>query len=414
LRRPSSTTAAARDPRLASPAAQEESVIVRTAFVSTYPPRHCGIAAFTADLVSNTANREVAVLHPAEQPVVRDPIEVHHRIRKDERADYVQAAQGLRKCVGVVSIQHEYGIWGGEDGGHVIDFLRALDVPSIATLHTVLQHPTPGQRAVLSQLVALTDATVVMSQSAADRLASIYGVDRGRLHVIPHGVPELPFVDAARVKPSLGVEDRQVILSFGLLGPGKGYELAIAALPEVVAAHPSVLYVVVGETHPDLVRSEGERYREGLVARVASLGLEDHVRFVDRYVGRVELTKWLEAADVFVTPYPNLDQIVSGTLSYAMGAGRPVVSTPYAYAAEVLADGRGVLVPPASPSALATALNELLGDPELRAAIGRRAYAYSRRMVWSAVGSAYRDLFAQVAGADTPIVRPALSAAFGA
>jgi glycosyltransferase involved in cell wall biosynthesis len=339
---------------------------------------------------------------------------VHHRIRKDERADYVQTAQALRKCVGVVSIQHEYGIWGGEDGGHVIDFLRALDVPSIATLHTVLQHPTPGQRAVLSQLVALTDATVVMSHSAADRLASVYGIDRGRLHVIPHGVPELPFVDAARVKPSLGVEDRQVILSFGLLGPGKGYELAIAALPEVVAAHPSVLYVVVGETHPDLVRSEGERYREGLVARVASLGLEDHVRFVNRYVGRVELTKWLEAADVFVTPYPNLDQIVSGTLSYAMGAGRPVVSTPYAYAAEVLADGRGVLVPPASPAVLATALNELLGDPEMRAAIGRRAYAYSRRMVWSAVGTAYRDLFAHVVGADTPVARPALSAAFGA
>ena len=267
---------------------------------------------------------------------------------------------------------------------------------------------------MLSELVAVTDATVVMSQSAATRLATVYGIDERRLHVIPHGVPELPFVDGATVKPLLGVEDRQVILSFGLLGPGKGYELAIAALPEVVAANPSVLYVVVGETHPDLVRTGGEAYREGLVAKVASLGLQDHVRFVDRYVGRVELTKWLEAADVFVTPYPNLDQIVSGTLSYAMGAGRPVVSTPYAYADEVLADGRGVLVPPGSPVALGAALNELLGDPDLREAIGRRAYAYSRRMVWSAVGTEYRDLFAQVVGANRPIAQPARMVAAGA
>ena len=184
--------------------------------------------------------------------------------------------------------------------------------------------------------------------------------------MIPHGVPELPLVDPVTVKPALGLEGRKVILSFGLLGPGKGYELALAALPDVVAVDPSVLYVVVGATHPDLLRSQGEAYRETLVAAVARLGLERHVRFVHpRYVGRVELRKWLEAADVFVTPYPNLDQIVSGTMSYAMGAGRAIVSTPYAYARELLADGRGVLVPPASPVALAAALNDLLADPAL-------------------------------------------------
>jgi glycosyltransferase involved in cell wall biosynthesis len=336
---------------------------------------------------------------------------VHHRIQKNERADHVRTASALGRCVGVVSIQHEYGIWGGEDGEHVNDFVGALNVPSVATLHTVLQHPTPGQRTVLSRLISRTEATVVMSRSAADLLTNLYGVDSRRLHVIPHGVPDLPLVDAAKVKPGLGVEGRQVILSFGLLGPGKGYELAIAALPEVVAEHPSVLYVVVGATHPDLVRSQGETYRQGLIDTVARLGLEDHVRFVDRFVGRVELTKWLEAADIFVTPYPNLDQIVSGTLSYAMGAGRAVVSTPYAYARELLADGRGVLVPPASPAALATALNEILADPGLRAAIGRRAYAHSRGMVWSAVGARYRDLFAQVAAPARSTARPALVAA---
>ena len=219
------------------------------------------------------------------------------------------------------------------------------------------------------------------------------------MHVIPHGVPDLPFVDAVTVKPGLGVQDRKVILSFGLLGPGKGYELALAALPDVIAAHPSVLYVVVGATHPDLVRSQGERYREGLIATVTRLGLEDHVRFVDRFVGRVELTKWLEAADVFVTPYPNLDQIVSGTMSYAMGAGRAIASTPYAYATR--APGRRPRRPraarvPAWP--LRAALNKLLADPALRSAIGSRAYAHSRRMVWSAVGAEYRDLFAHVTG----------------
>ncbi len=304
-----------------------------------------------------------------------------------------------------MSIQHEYGIWGGEDGRHVIDFVRALEIPSVTTLHTVLQHPTPGQREVLTDLVGRSSATVVMSRSAADRLASVYGIDRGRVHVIPHGVPDLPLVDAATVQPRLGVEGRLVILSFGLLGPGKGYELAIEALPEVVAAHPSALYVIVGATHPDLIRSQGEVYRRGLEERVARLGLQDHVRFVDRFVGRVELTRWLEAADVFVTPYPDLDQIVSGTLSYAMGAGRVVVSTPYAYARELLAGDRGVLVTPGSPASLGTALIDLLADPAGRTAMGRRAYAYSRGMVWSSVGAAYRDLFASVAAPSRAPIR---------
>lgn len=309
----------------------------------------------------------------------------------------MQTARTLDRCVDVVSIQHEYGIWGGQDGESVIDFVRSLRVPAVATLHTVLRDPSAGQRAVLSELVARTEATVVMSRSAATLLRSIYGVDSSRLHIIPHGVPDLPLVDPEAVKAGLGVAGRDVILSFGLLGPGKGYELAFDALPAVVAAHPAACYVVVGATHPDLLRTEGEAYRQRLVAQVQRLGMTDHVLFVDRFVGRVELTRWLEAADVFVTPYPKLDQIVSGTLSYAMGAGRAIVSTPYAYAAEVLANGRGVLVPPGSVSAWASALNDVLGDRGLRAAIGRRAYAYSRRMVWSAVGAEYRGLLGRVA-----------------
>jgi len=236
----------------------------------------------------------------------------------------------------------------------------------------------------------------VMSRSAARVLAGTYGVDAAKVEIIPHGVPDLPLVDSGTIKPALDLAGREVILSFGLLGPGKGYELVLDALPAVVAARPTACYVVLGATHPNLLAVEGEAYRRSLQDRVARLGLERHVRFVDRFVGRVELTRWLEGADVFVTPYPNLDQIVSGTLSYAMGAGRAIVSTPYAYAAELLDGGRGILMPPASPAAWADALIGLLENDELRAAVGRRAHEHSRAMVWSNVGTQYRRLFARV------------------
>ncbi len=364
--------------------------------MSTYPPRRCGIATFTHDLASATGGGEIAVLHPGDDPPFY-PGEVHHRIRKDVPSDYTRTARALSECVDVVSIQHEYGIWGGADGEDVIEFVRALRVPAAVTLHTVLRNPTVNQRAVLSELVRLAAASVVMSNSAASLLRSAYDVNPRRLHVIPHGVPELPLVDPATVKPELGVAGRDVILSFGLLGPGKGLELAIDALPAIASAHRSALYVIVGATHPALIEREGEAYRQSLIDQIARLGMQNHVRFVDRFLGKPELGRWLQAADVFVTPYPNLGQIVSGTLSYAMGAGRPVVSTPYVYAAELLADGRGVLVDPGSASGFATAINEILGDGALRREIGRRAYQFSRRMVWSAVGAEYRELFAGLA-----------------
>ncbi len=246
--------------------------------------------------------------------------------------------------VDVVSIQHEYGIWGGRDGVHVLDFVRALRTPVVATLHTVLQHPTPSQRRILSELVRTVAATVVMSTSAATLLTRSYGIDPSRLEIVPHGVPSLPLVAPDSVKPQLGLEGRTVILSFGLLGPGKGYESVIAAMPAVVQVDPTALYVIVGATHPELIRRDGESYRRKLAALATSLGVADHVRFVGRFVDAAELGMWLTAADIFVTPYPNLEQIVSGTLSYAMGAGKAIVSTPYAYASERLAQGRGRLV----------------------------------------------------------------------
>jgi glycosyltransferase involved in cell wall biosynthesis len=334
-------------------------------------------------------------IHPPE-PLGPYPREVHHRIRRDEPDDYTRVARALGDCADVVSIQHDFETWGGPDGAHVLDFVGALDVPAVATLHAVLRTPTADQRAILAALASSVARTVVMSGSAAALLTEVYGVDPTRVDIIPHGVPDLPLVDPEALKPGLGLEGHQVILTFGLLGPGKGVELMLDALPAVIQAHPSVLYVVLGPTEPDLIRVDGEAYRQGLIARVRTLKVGEHVRFVDRFVGRVELTRWLEAADIFVTPYPDLDQTVSGTLAYAMGAGRAIVSSPTAYATELLADGRGSLAAPGSARALADAVSALLADDELRATLGRRAYDHSRPMVWSEVAASYGRLFERV------------------
>lgn len=371
--------------------------MVRACFVSTYPPRRCGVATFTHDLARSTGNCEIVALHPAEQQQLPYSAEVHHRIRRDEFGDYVRIARSVNDCVEMVSIQHDFAIWGGESGTNVLDFARALSVPAVATFHTVPSQPTRLQHVILSELAASVDAAVVISAGTGTLLSREYGVDSRKIEVIPHGVPDLPLVDSETIKPALELAGRKVILGFGLVGPNKGHELMFEALPAVVAANPSVLYAIVGPTHPDLLRGDGEAYRQSLTAQVERLQLGKHVRFVDRFVGRVEMTRWLEAADVIVTPYADLEMTVSGALTYAMGAGRAVVSTPFSYASEMLAKGRGVLVEPQSPPALAAALIELLGDDALRATLGRAAHDFSRGMVWSEVASRYRALFERVA-----------------
>jgi glycosyltransferase involved in cell wall biosynthesis len=370
--------------------------ITRAAFVATYPPRRCGIATFTSDLAGAVGGARIAALHYAGDPDAYSR-EVSLRIRRDELADYVRAAWAIdHSDVEVVSVQHEYGIWGGPDGAFVVDFVKALRKPVVTTLHTVPQNPTPAQHQILVALVKSSAATVVMSRSAARVLGETYGLDQDALDVVEHGVPNLPLVEPDSVKPELGLEKRPVILSFGLIGPGKGYESAIEAMPEVARSEPRALYVILGATHPELLRREGEAYRSRLMRLAEGLGVQDWVRFVDRYVSLDELGRWLEAADIFVTPYPNPDQIVSGTLSYAMGAGKAIVSTPYAYAREMLDSGVGLLVPPASPKALAEALTGLLRDDDARRALGRRAYRRSRTMIWPQVGAQYREIFDRV------------------
>jgi glycosyltransferase involved in cell wall biosynthesis len=373
--------------------------VARVAFVSTYPPRRCGIATFTADLGRAMGDHEIIALSGPSEKFATGRL-THHVIRTDVRADYARAARALADCdVSAVSVQHEYGIWGANDGEGVLDFLTALSLPAVATLHTVLRHPTLGQRRVMEGILDATGSVVVMSRSAATILVDVYGADPTRVEIIPHGVPDLPFGDPATVKTGLGMGGRHVLLSFGLVGPSKGYESVIEAMPDVVHAVPNALYVILGATHPELQRTEGERYRTRLETMAADLGMTEHVMFIDSFVSQRELGRWLEAADVFVTPYPNLDQIVSGTLSYAMAAGKASVSTPYLYASEILAEGRGRLVPPGKPGAMSDALIELLQDDGLRAAMAQRAYLYGRNMLWSRVAAAYDQLFTRLQAA---------------
>jgi glycosyltransferase involved in cell wall biosynthesis len=330
---------------------------------------------------------------------------VHHRIRRDEPADYLRVARGLEHCADVVSIQFEAGIWGGENGDAVLDFVHELSLPATVTLHTLPVEPSARQREILVELVESVDAAVVMSEGAAALLADGYGIARERINVIPYGVPELPIMSAESIKPSVALDGRDVLLSFGLLAPDKGFELMIDALPAVVAAHPKTTYVILGATHPDVRLRDREAYRDSLTRRAKSLGVADHLRLVPEFVGRVELARWLQAADVFVAPENDLGKTVSGPLSYAMAAGRAIVATRTSYAVEMLGDGAGVLVD-SDAASLAAAVNELLDDPDERAAIGAVAHERSRAMIWTGVGAAYEALHARVAEqADRKIVK---------
>jgi glycosyltransferase involved in cell wall biosynthesis len=372
-------------------------VVVRYALLSSFLPRRCGLASFAADLMQATGPAEVVAIEPAGQALAYGP-EVVACVRRDVPSDYGWAADVVNaRRLPLVSLQHEYGIFGGPDGQDVLRFMDAATAPVVVTCHTILREPSPSQRAILGAIVERAARVVVMSSTARRILEERYRVARGMIEVIPHGVPEMPFVSTASAKARLGLAGREVILSFGLLGPGKGYESVIDAMATVAQRRARALFVGVGATHPDLIAREGEAYRERLLERRRALDLDGHVQLIDRYLDRAELLDWLQAADVFVTPYPGLQQVTSGTLAYAMGAGKPIVSTPYAHAVELLADGHGILVEPSSAASLADALAWLLEDDERRERMARRAYARGRGMTWPVVGQAYRELFERVA-----------------
>ena len=371
----------------------------RTLFVSTYPPEECGLATFTkdaADAVDGAMERPRSTIMAIRRDAsVRysDP-RVRHVIDDGGEKAFRRAGEDANSdpC-DVVSIQHEFGLYGGTWGASILEFAAACRKPIVTTFHTLMQAPEAVPKIIVQRLAALSSSVVVMTKAAAKLLAEDFGVTATPVEIIPHGVPLVARATDDACKALLGLTNQRVLCTFGLIGRGKGLDHMIEAMPRVVTACPNALYLIVGVTHPLVKRAEGERYRESLMARAAALGVSEHVRFVNRFLELPELLTYLGACDVYVTPYPSRNQIASGTLAYAMAAGRAVVSTPYIYAEEVLADGRGILVPFASSDGLAEATCRLLHDEPLRADIRSRAYDYSKPMRWPVVGRDYLRCF---------------------
>ena len=373
----------------------------RIAFIGNSLPRHCGIATFTTDLrqaiTTSRQDLETRIVAMTDHGQTYDyPASVAFQINDGNIEEYARAADFLN--VGrfdVVCLQHEFGIFGGEAGAHLLVLLSRLTVPVVTTLHTVLARPTAVQRAVLNGIVEASSKIVVMAEKGRELLRSVYHVPDDKIEVIAHGIPDVAFSGPDAAKARLGFAGRPVILTFGLLSPNKGIEVMIDAMPLILKRRPDAVYVVLGATHPNLVRDQGEAYRESLMARVRELGVEDHVVFLDRFVDQATLLEFISMCDVYATPYLNEAQMTSGTLAYSFGLGRPVVSTPYWHAHELLADGRGVLVPFGNAAATGHEIAELLTDDARRDAMCQRAHTFSRTMTWQRAAERYVSVFEQ-------------------
>src|SRR6202167_4527726 len=371
----------------------------RIAFIGNYLPRECGIATFTTDLCTALAaeygeGRLFAI--PVNDPdsSYDYPEQVRLELMQEDIASYERAADFLNfNSNDLVCLQHEYGIYGGVAGRYILALLRRLKMPLVTTLHTVLRDPDADQRMVLEEIAQLSDRLVVMSELAAQLLREVYAVPAGKIDVIPHGVPDMPFMDPNYFKDKFATEGKSVLLTFGLLSPNKGIENVIRALPAILARHPNVVYIVSGVTHPHIRRREGELYREGLQALAAELGVSSNLILNNRFVSAEELVEHVGAADIYITPYRQEAQVVSGTLAIALGAGKAIVSTPYWHAKELLADKRGVIVPFDNPDAIAESVVRLLENDAERHAMRKRAYLHSRATTWPKTARAYMASF---------------------
>lgn len=370
----------------------------KTSFLSTFPPRKCGIAVFTEDLI-NAVNRHTDSINSTVIAVDENDSPYHYdervewQIRRDNEEDYIKVAEEVNSSdIDVVNIQHEFGIFGGEWGSYILSFLEALKKPVVTTLHTLQPDFEPEGMRVLKQIISRSNAIVVMNNLAIRILAQL-GISFEKFTVIPHGCPNIPFIPSEFVKPSIGLENRTVLCTFGLISSGKGIEYVIQALPPIVAKHPEIVYLIVGETHPMVKRIEGEKYRRMLFEQVVELGLQDYVLFQNRFLSKMELIRYLQATDIYITPYPSMNQISSGTLINAVAAGRAVVSTPYLHAKEVLNNGRGVLCGFKNSASISNAVETLLSNETMKREIEKKAYDYSRNFIWSKVAEKYADLF---------------------
>ncbi len=371
---------------------------VRVAVIGNHLPRQCGIATFTTDLCDAIAAEYgaagvfvVAVNDP--QSRYSYPARVRFELTEGDLSSYRAAADFLNSSdVDLVCLQHEYGIYGGKAGSHVLRLLQQLKMPVVTTLHTVLREPDIDQLIVLQEIAARSDRLIVMSEHSSQFLQDVFRVPGEMIDLIPHGIPDLPFAEPASYKDSFST-GKTVLLTFGLLSPNKGFESMIQALPRIVARHPNVVYIIAGATHPHVRRREGDRYRIQLQALAKELGVEENVVFYNRFVSPQEMASLVGSADIYVTPYRYEAQAVSGTLAYALGAGKAIVSTPYWHAAELLDEGRGALVPFEDPAAIADTTIELLENDAARQSMRERAYVYARHMVWDRVAQSYMRAF---------------------
>src|SRR6476661_3004717 len=373
----------------------------RSAVIGNYLPRQCGIATFTTDLCSaisaeyGTARLLALPVNDTEEGYDY-PDRVRWALAQDDLKSYQEAAAFLNfNNIDMVCLQHEYGIFGGPAGSHILHLLRGLKMPVVTTLHTVLREPNPDQLRVMEEIAELSDRLIVMSQLSSQFLQEIFKVPGSKIDMVPHGVRDLPFLDPNFYKDRFGVEGKAVLLTFGLLSPNKGIENVIQAMPQILSKHNNVVYIVAGATHPHILRREGDAYRTYLQQLAKEMGVESQVQFHNRFVSPTEMVAFIGAADIYITPYRHEAQVVSGTLAYALGAGKAIISTPYWHAIELLDDRRGALVPFQDSDAIARKAVELLDTPAIRHAMRKRAYKYAREMVWKSAAQGYMASFAQ-------------------
>ncbi|MDX1935370.1 MAG: glycosyltransferase family 4 protein [Capsulimonadales bacterium] len=375
---------------------------MRIAHIGTYPPRKCGIATYTQDVVSAVHAKLPTARAIVVAMTVTDEEEnyawpVRHMLPRDEPTAYLRIAAALNATpVDLVSIQHEHGIFGGEDGVYLTRFLEAVRVPVVTTLHTVLPEPSSGQKTAIRDVFARSARVVVLNSKAIPLLQESYGVDTAKVVVIRHGTPDVDPQLRPAIRARLGLRDQIALSTFGLISPGKGLEHAIEAVAQIAHRHPTLHYHILGRTHPGIVRQSGETYRESLQQLAADRGIADRVHFVNQYLNLDELTDWLLGSDIYVTPYLNPNQIVSGTLAYAVAAGKPVLSTPYLHAQEMLDEGRGVLTPFNDPATMAEHLDRMVSDPDWRRTMSRRCWEFGRSTTWEATAERYWQVFSQL------------------
>ncbi|ACK42724.1 MULTISPECIES: glycosyltransferase family 4 protein [Dictyoglomus] len=377
---------------------------INVAFLSTYPPRACGLATFTEDLI-----KEIDKIAPLYNPYVDTSViavsddkytydtKVIKEINQFNKVDYFELAQYLNDSdIDLLVIQHEYGIFGGESGEYLLDLIYHLKIPFITVLHTVLINPSDKQKYVLKEIGKYSTRVVTMAKNTIELLENIYDIDRRKIVHIPHGVPYIYYGERENLKKELGLEGKIVVSTFGLIGPGKGLEYGIEAIAKLKNEFPNIVYLILGRTHPGIVKNEGESYREKLLKMVENLGVKENVLFVNRYLTQEEILKYLQASDIYMTPYLNKEQAVSGTLSYALSCGRVIVSTAYRYAEELLADGRGILVEFRDSEGIYRAIRDVLNNEEKRKEIERKAFKYGKSMWWNVVAEKYITLFHEV------------------